>query len=81
MVVERLKSCDNIVALAQELGFEDWFQPIEQGLLTHAIVDRGNAEHSMLTGFPLLRDRMLSHRQRLIGVFFQLSMQPFQLLL
>ena len=39
MVVERLKSCDNIVALAQELGlhrrllykWRDQLEPVEQG--------------------------------------------------
>jgi hypothetical protein len=49
-------------------------------LLTHAIVDRGYAEHSILAGFVSLRNRVLSHRQRLIGILFQLSLQPIQLL-
>ena len=39
MVVERLKSCDNIVALARELGvhrrllykWQDQLEPVEQG--------------------------------------------------
>jgi 4-carboxymuconolactone decarboxylase len=55
-------------------------QPIEQRLLTHAIIDRGYAEHSILAGFVPLRNRVLSHRQRLIGILFQLSLQPIQLL-
>src|SRR5229473_211604 len=63
-----------------EYRLEDRFQPIEQRLLTHAIVDRGYAEHSILAGFVPLRDGMLSHRQWLIGVLFQLSLQPLQLL-
>jgi hypothetical protein len=64
-----------------EYWLEDGFQPIEQRLLTHAIIDRGYTEHAILAGFVPLRDRVLSHRQRLIAVLFQLSLQPIQLLL
>jgi hypothetical protein len=46
----------------------------------HAIIDRRYAEHSILAGFVPLRDGVLAHRQRLIGVLFQLSLQPIQLL-
>jgi hypothetical protein len=49
-------------------------------LLTYAIKDRGYAEHSMLARFVPLRDGVLSHRQRLIGILFQLSLRPLQLL-
>src|SRR5262249_50034101 len=38
------------------------------------------AKHSILAWFVPLRDRVLAHRQRLIGVLFQLPMQPIQLL-
>jgi hypothetical protein len=64
-----------------EYRLEDGLQPIEQRLLTHAIIDRGYAEHSILAGFVPFRDEVLSHRQRLIGVLFQLPLQLFQLLL
>ena len=76
-----------MIALAdiQSCGFieyrlEDRLQPIEQRLLAHAIIDRGYAEHAILAGFIPLRDGVLSHRQRLIGVLFQLPLQPIQLL-
>jgi hypothetical protein len=49
-------------------------------LLTYAIIDRGYAEHSMLARFVPLRDGVLSHWQRLIGILFQLLLQPLQLL-
>jgi hypothetical protein len=64
-----------------EYRFEDRLQPIEQRLLAHAIIDGRYAQHSILARFVPLRDRVLSHRQRLIGVLFQLSLQPVQLLL
>jgi hypothetical protein len=63
-----------------EYRLKDRLQPIEQRLLTHAIVDRGNAKHAILAWLVPLRDRVLAHRQRLIGLFFQLPMQPIQLL-
>jgi len=63
-----------------EYRLEDRLQPMEQRLLTHAIIDRRYAKHSTLSGFVPLRDRVLSHRQRLIRILFQLSLQPFQLL-
>src|SRR6266481_109762 len=64
-----------------EYWLEDGFQPIEQRLLTHAIIDRGYTEHAILAGFVPLRDRVLPYRQRLIGVLFQLPLQPIQLLI
>src|SRR5262249_5595015 len=63
-----------------EYRLEDRFQPIEQRLLAYAIVDRGNAEHAILARFIPLRDRMVAHRQWLIGVLLQLLIQPIQLL-
>ena len=59
-----------------EYWLEDGFQPIEQRLLAHAVIDRRYAEHSILSWFVPLRNRVLSHRQRLIGVLFQLPLQP-----
>ena len=53
-----------------EYRFEDGLQPVEQRLLTHAIIDRGYAKHSILARFVPLRDRVLSHRQRPIGILF-----------
>src|SRR4029077_2339172 len=53
-----------------EYRLKDRLQPIEQRLLTHAIIDLGDAEHSILAGFVPLRNGVLSHRQRLIGVLF-----------
>src|ERR1019366_9762799 len=63
-----------------EYRLEDGLQPIEQRLLAHAVIYRRYAEHSILAGFVPLRDRVLSHRQRLVGILFQLSLQPLQLL-
>src|SRR5580692_272161 len=62
-----------------EYRLEDGLQPIEQRLLTHAVIDRRYAEHTILSWFVPLRNRVLSHRQRLIGVLFQLPLQPSQL--
>ena len=59
-----------------EYWLEDGFQPIEQRLLAHAVINRRYAEHSILSWFVPLRNRVLSHRQRLIGVLFQLPLQP-----
>src|SRR5205807_8325671 len=47
-----------------EYRLEDGFQPIEQRLLAHAVIDRRYAEHSVLSWFVPLRNRVLSHRQR-----------------
>ena len=63
-----------------EYRLEDRLQPIEQRLLAHAIIDRRYAEHSALAGFVSLLDGVLSNRQRVISILFQLSMQPIQLL-
>src|SRR5467141_1736253 len=49
-----------------EYWLEDGFQPIEQRLLAHAVINRRYAEHSILSWFVPLRNRVLSHRQRLI---------------
>src|SRR5271166_6255805 len=63
-----------------EYRLEDGLQPIEQRLLTHPVIDRGYAERSILAGFVPLRDGVLPHWSRLIGVLFQLPLQPIQLL-
>ena len=49
-------------------------------MLAHPIIDRGNAEHSILTRFVPLRDGVLPHRLRLIGILPQLPLQPIHLL-
>src|ERR1700751_4990720 len=46
-----------------EYWLENGVQPTEQGPLTHAIIDRRYAEHSVLAGFVPLRDRVLPNRQ------------------
>src|SRR5712691_2233001 len=43
-----------------EYRLKDRLQPIEQRLLTHAIIDRRYAEHAILAGFVPLRNRVLS---------------------
>src|SRR5712664_3787448 len=63
-----------------EYWLEDGFQPIEQRLLTYAIIDRGYTEHAILAGLVPLRDRVLPYRLRLIGILFPLPLQPIQLL-
>jgi hypothetical protein len=47
---------------------------------THAIFGHRYAKHSTLSRFVPIRNPVLSHRQRPIGVLFQLSLQPIQLL-
>jgi site-specific DNA recombinase len=64
-----------------EYRLEDRLQPIEQCLLTHTVIDRGYAKHAILAGFVPLRDRVLAHRQRLISILIQLSLQSIQLLI
>jgi len=48
--------------------------------LAHTVINRRYAKQSILAGFVPLRDGMLAYRQRLIGILFQLSLQPLQLL-
>src|SRR5207253_10522947 len=62
-----------------EYRLEDGLQPMKQRLLTHAIIDRGYAEHAILARFVSLLDGVLSHRLGPIGVLFQLSLQSIQL--
>src|SRR5664280_2180128 len=56
---------------------KDRLQAIGQCLLAHSIIDRGYAQRSGLAGGSSFRDLQPSHRQRLIGVVSELSMQPF----
>src|SRR5229473_691535 len=58
-----------------EYRLEDGLQPMEQRLLTHAIIDRRYAEPAMLAGFVPLLDGVLPHRLGPIGVLFQLSVR------
>jgi hypothetical protein len=53
------------------------FQPIEQRWLTCAIIDR--AQHSVLGRACPPFGMGVGARQRLIGILFQLSLQPAQL--
>jgi len=62
-----------------EYRFEDRFQPVQQRLLTDAVVDLRHAEHAILARSISLRDRVLAHWQWLVGILFQLAMQPVQL--
>jgi hypothetical protein len=47
-----------------EYRLEDGLQPIEQRLLTHAVIDRRYAEHSILSWFVPLRNRVPTTRSR-----------------
>ena len=49
-------------------------------MLAHPVINRGYAEQTILSWFVPLRDRVLPYRLRLIGVLFQLPLQPIQLL-
>src|SRR5262250_3036605 len=53
-----------------EYRFKDRLQPVEQRLLTYAVVNRRYAQHATLARFVPLRDGVLAHWQRLIGVLF-----------
>src|SRR5215472_10485957 len=69
-----------------EVGFieyrlEDRLQPVEQRLLAYPIVDRGNSQRTKLARLTRLRDLYLPYRLRLVGVPFQLALQPLQLLI
>src|SRR5215469_8276277 len=69
-----------------EVGFieyrlEDRLQPVEQRLLAYPVVNRGDSQLTKLTRLARLRDLYLPYRLRLVGVAFQLALQPIQLLI
>src|ERR1700687_4085070 len=58
-----------------EHRLEDRLQPIEQGLLTHPVVDRRDAQHAPLARLACLRDAHLPHRLRNVTVGAELLLQ------
>ena len=69
----------------REYGFiehrlEDRFQPIEQRLLAHPVINRRDSQRAKLARLSRLRDLYLPHRLRLVGIFLQIALQPIQLL-
>ena len=63
-----------------EHRLEDGLQPIQQRLLAHPVVDRGNPELAMRPRLARLRDALLAHRLRSVDVLAQFLVQPAELL-
>src|SRR5580692_12228055 len=66
-----------------EVGFieprlEDRFQPIEQRLLAHPVINRRDSQRAKLARLSRLRDWYLPHRLRPIDILFQFTLQPIQ---
>src|SRR5215469_6457109 len=64
-----------------EFRLEDRLPPVEQRLLAYPVVNRGNSQRTKLIRLARLRDLYLPYRLRLVGVAFQLALQPIQLLI
>src|ERR1700723_1115321 len=65
---------------SSEHRFEDRFQPIEQRLLAHPVINRRDSQRAKLARLSRLRDWYLPHRLRPIDILFQFTLQPIQLL-
>jgi hypothetical protein len=63
-----------------EYRLEDRFQPIEQRLLAHPVINRRDSQRAKLTRLSRLRDLYLPHGLRPIDILFQFALQPVQLL-
>src|SRR5262245_14398788 len=64
-----------------EYRLKDRFQPVQQRLLAHAIIDRRDAERAKLPRLTGLGNQVPPHRQRLVGVRAQFLAEPIELLL
>src|SRR5262245_10011717 len=63
-----------------EYRLEDRFQPVEQRLLAHAVVNRRNAERAILARLAGLGNQVSTYRQGLVGVSAQFLFESIELL-